>query len=78
VIANQAWAYAHGLVTLHSHGIVRRSTPVPALIELARDIRAFLRCPPAISKPKSGAAGPRRPPSGARSKTAPGRPRARG
>ncbi|HSS37742.1 MAG TPA: TetR/AcrR family transcriptional regulator [Polyangia bacterium] len=44
-VANQAWAYAHGLITLYLHGLLHRSIDVPALIELARDIRVFLRQP---------------------------------
>lgn len=79
VIANQAWAYAHGLVTLHSHGILRRSIGVPALIELARDIRAFLRGPAATSRPKLAVVGARPPRSGSRSTSrSGGRPRSRG
>lgn len=42
-IANKAWAYAHGLVTLYLHGLLPRSIDIPALIELARHIRVFLR-----------------------------------
>jgi AcrR family transcriptional regulator len=45
-IANQAWAYAHGLVTLHLHGLLHRSVDVATLIELGRQIHVFLRAPP--------------------------------
>jgi len=51
-IANQAWAYAHGLVMLHLHGLLHRSVDVPSLIALGRDIRAFLRLP----EPRAGRA----------------------
>jgi AcrR family transcriptional regulator len=77
-IANQAWAYAHGLVTLHSHGILHRSIDVPKLIELARDIRAFLHRQegPPPSRSSSAAVGePSRP--SLRSKAGAGRQRAR-
>lgn len=45
-IANRAWAYAHGLVTLHLHGLLHRSIDSRALVEMAREIRVFLDCPP--------------------------------
>lgn len=52
-IANKAWAYAHGLVTLYLHGLLPRSIDIPALIDLARHIRVFLRPsdPPPPSAP---------------------------
>jgi len=45
-IANRAWAYAHGVITLHLHGLWHRSIDRRALIEMARGIRVFLGDPP--------------------------------
>ncbi len=58
-IANQAWAYAHGLITLYLHGLLHRSIDVPALIDLARGIRVFLH-PAAATAPRPPAAAKRR------------------
>jgi AcrR family transcriptional regulator len=58
-VANQAWAYAHGLITLYLHGLLHRSIDVAALIELARGIRVFLPAnarPGARSNPRPNAA----------------------
>jgi AcrR family transcriptional regulator len=41
-IANQAWAYTHGLVTLYLDGLLHRSVDHAAMIHLARQIRMFL------------------------------------
>jgi AcrR family transcriptional regulator len=47
-IANRTWAYAHGLVTLHLHGLLHRSIDGRALLEMAREIRIFLDFPAAV------------------------------
>jgi AcrR family transcriptional regulator len=50
-IANQAWAYTHGLVTLYLHGLLHRSLDVPAMTELVRQIRVFLSPSPSTPTP---------------------------
>jgi AcrR family transcriptional regulator len=49
-IANRAWAYAHGVVTLHLHGLLHRSIDKRALVELARQISVFLDSPSAPAR----------------------------
>jgi AcrR family transcriptional regulator len=44
-VANRTWAYAHGLVTLHLHGLLHLAIDGPALVEMARAIRVFLESP---------------------------------
>jgi hypothetical protein len=55
-IANRAWAYAHGVSTLHLHGLLHRSIDRRALMELARGIRVFLGAPAGAAR-RAGRAG---------------------
>jgi AcrR family transcriptional regulator len=49
-VANRAWAYAHGVATLHLHGLLHRSIDRRALMQLARGIRVFLGAPARASR----------------------------
>lgn len=65
-IANQAWAYAHGVITLFLHGLLHRSIGVPELTALAREIRVFLN-PTSPTTPHQ--VGPQRPGSAERQRS---------